>query len=73
MRGSKDMVMQSGASQKLGWTYGHHNLRGIYQQSGAVHLCFNITEKGQMILMDWYNRILDYKRKYDGNNVFQLK
>ena len=28
------------------------------------HLCFNITEKGHMIAPEWYNRILDYTRKY---------
>ena len=26
------------------------------------HLCFNITEKGQIIVLDWYNRILDYTK-----------
>ena len=30
----------------------------------SSHLRFNITEKGQMIVPDWYNRILDYTRKY---------
>ena len=28
------------------------------------HLCINITEKGHMIVVDYYNRILDYTRKY---------
>ena len=28
------------------------------------HLCFNITEKGHMIVPDWYNMILVYTRKY---------
>ena len=37
------------------------------------HLCFNITEKGHMIVPDWYNRILDYTRKYCKNSVFQWK
>ena len=37
------------------------------------HLFFNITEKGQMIVPDWYNRILDYTRKYGFDCVFQLK
>ena len=37
------------------------------------HLCFNITEKGHMIVLDWYNRILDYTRKYCKNSVFQCK
>ena len=31
-------------------------------------LCFNITDKEQIILQDLYNRILDYN-----NNIFQLK
>ena len=37
------------------------------------HLCLNITEKGHMIVADWYNRILDYTRKYRKNNDFQWK
>ena len=41
--------------------------------TGSSHLCFNITEKGQMIVPDWYNRILDYTRKHGKNNVFQQK
>ena len=32
---------------------------------GISHLCFNITEKGQMIVPDWCNRIVDYT-KLDG-------
>ena len=35
------------------------------------HLCFNITEKGQMIVPALYNTILEYTRKYDKNYVFQ--
>ena len=30
----------------------------------TVHLCFNITEKGKMIVPDCDNRILDDTRKY---------
>ena len=37
----------------------------------SQHLCFEITEKWQMIVPDLYNRILDYKRKYGKSNVFQ--
>ena len=37
------------------------------------HLCFNITEKGQMIVPDKYNTFLDYTRKYCKNSVFQWK
>ena len=37
----------------------------------AGHLCFNITEKGQVIVPDRYNRILHYTRKYGENYVFQ--
>ena len=36
-----------------------------------IHLCFNITEKGKMIVPDGYNRTLDYTRKYSKNYVFQ--
>ena len=36
-------------------------------------LCFNITEKGQMIVSDWYNRILVYTRQYGKNIVFLWK
>ena len=34
----------------------------IYVNSpyGETHFCFNITEKGQMIVPDLYNRIFDY-------------
>ena len=39
-------------------------------QLQADNLCFNITEKGKMIVPDWYNKILDYTRKYCGNSVF---
>ena len=35
------------------------------------HLSFNITEKGQMKVPDYYNSILEYTRKYGKNNVFQ--
>ena len=41
--------------------------------SQATHLCFNITEKGHMIVPDWYNRILDYTRKYCKNSAFFLQ
>ena len=37
----------------------------------AAHLCFNITEKGYMIVPDLYNMIFEYTRKYGKNNVFQ--
>ena len=37
------------------------------------HLCFDITEKGQMLVPDWYNRIWDYTKKYRDNSVFQWK
>ena len=40
---------------------------------GTVHLCFNTTKKGQTIVPDWYNRNLQYTRKYVKNNVFQWK
>ena len=26
------------------------------------HLCFKITETGQIIIPDWYNKILDYTK-----------
>ena len=26
------------------------------------HLCFNITEKEQIIVPDWYNKILEYTK-----------
>ena len=38
-----------------------------------LHLCFNITMKGQTIVPDWCNRNLQYTRKYVKNNVFQWK
>ena len=38
-----------------------------------LHLCFNITEKGQTIVPDWYNRILDSTKKYRKKNVIQSK
>ena len=41
--------------------------------SNLRHLCFNITEKGHMIVQDWYNRILNYARKYCKNSVFSKK
>ena len=37
------------------------------------HLCFNITQKGQMIVPDLYNRILDYTSKYCKNCIFKWK
>ena len=46
-------------------TYGVPNIVG--------HLCFNITENGQMIVPDWYNRILHDTKKYGKNKVFQYK
>ena len=41
------------------------------QQDVWWHLCFNVTEKGQMIVPDWYNRFLEYSRKYGKNNVYK--
>ena len=42
--------------------------RGAIRSS---HLCFNTTIKEQTIVPDWYNRNLQYTRKYFKNNVFQ--
>ena len=40
----------------------------------GLHSCFNITEKGQMIEPDWYNRIFGYTKRYDlKKNVLQWK
>ena len=38
-----------------------------------THLFFNDIEKGQMIVPDWYNKILDYPKKYGTNKAFQWK
>ena len=55
----------------------HRHLSGqrrkFWQHSSTAHLCFNITMKGQTIVPDWYNRNLQYTRKYVKNNVFQWK
>ena len=40
-------------------------------QITPFHLCFNITEKGKMIVLDGYNRILEYTKKYYNNYSFQ--
>ena len=37
-----------------------------------IHLCLNITEKGHMIVPDWYNKILSYTKTYGKNKFFQL-
>ena len=55
---------------KLPWYCYHLDLLIIFLNT---HLCFAITEKGHMIVPDWYNRILDYTRKYCKNIVFQWK
>ena len=39
--------------------------------NSTKHLCFNITEKGQMIVPDLYNTILEYPRKYGKKQFFQ--
>ena len=39
--------------------------------SDHPHLFFNITGKGQMIVPDWYNWILDYTKKDGKNKGFQ--
>ena len=39
----------------------------------CLHLCFNITMKGQTIEPDWYNRNLQYTRKYIKTMFFPMK
>ena len=55
---------------KLKWYY-DKNILQLNQVRG--HLCFTITEKGHLIVPDWYYRILGYTKTYGKNKVFQFK
>ena len=43
------------------------------KSSYHIHLCFYITVKLQMLVPDWYKRILDYTRKYDKKKCLKWK
>ena len=43
------------------WRYGSKVIHGNSLDADKI-ACFNITEKGQIIVLDLYNRLLDYTK-----------